>query len=39
MGVTTDIASVTCVLCAQIRGKREQMDAEVASGTFWNRFA
>jgi len=39
MAVTTDIATVSCVLCEQIRGQREQMDAEVASGTFWCRFA
>jgi len=38
MAVTTDAASVTCLLCDQIRGKRQQMDAEVANGTFWNRF-
>ena len=39
MAVTTDPASVTCLLCDQIRGQRAKMDAEVANGTFWNRFA
>ena len=39
MAVSTDPASVDCVLCQQIRTSREKMDAEVASGTFWKRFA
>jgi hypothetical protein len=39
MAVTTDTASADCLLCEQVRQKREQMDREVATGTFWKRFA
>jgi len=38
MAVSTNRASVDCPLCLQIRASREKMDAEVANGTFWNRF-
>jgi len=38
MAVTTDPDGVDCPLCLQIRASREKMDAEVANGTFWNRF-
>jgi len=39
MAVSTDAASVDCLICQQVGGARAQMDAEVANGTFWNRFA
>jgi hypothetical protein len=38
MGVTTNKASVTCGACRSIQQQREKIDAEVANGTFWNRF-
>jgi SWIM zinc finger len=36
--VTLDRSIVTCVPCQQIQQARDKMNAEVANGTFWNRF-